>query len=93
MDATNKTGFARLVNDGTGPSINCAMKIVVIQTVPHQCLFFTRTIEKGEELRYDCGGYICPWRKQFTFYIQIVLYSNFLFVTKTGYQKIKLVIS
>ena len=64
IDGRGNTGFARLVNDGTGQIINCTMKIVVYNMAPHLCLFATRSIARDEELRYDYGGFNCPWRNK-----------------------------
>ncbi|XP_065068903.1 uncharacterized protein LOC135694139 isoform X3 [Rhopilema esculentum] len=40
------------------------MQKVMVGQVPHLCLFATRTITQGEELRYDYGLDDLPWRKQ-----------------------------
>lgn len=67
IDALHSLGMARLVNDATGAAVNCAMKVIVHEATPHLCLFSTRSIACGEELRYDYGGLNCPWRMESMF--------------------------
>ncbi|XP_065051971.1 uncharacterized protein LOC135681426 isoform X3 [Rhopilema esculentum] len=63
VDATEPSGrLGRLVNDSKLG--NCKMQKVMVGQVPHLCLFATRTITQGEELRYDYGLDDLPWRKQ-----------------------------
>ena len=40
------------------------MKKVVVDNVPHLCLFAIRDITINEELRYDYGINDLPWRKK-----------------------------
>ena len=40
------------------------MKKVVVDNIPHLCLFATRDITINEELRYDYGLNDLPWRKK-----------------------------
>jgi hypothetical protein len=64
IDATLDDGsLARLVND-EAKMPNCIMKMHVWNMVPRLCLFSTKHINEGEELRYSygCGEY--PWRKK-----------------------------
>ena len=42
---------------------NCKMNVVVVNRRPHLCLFTTRDIPAGEELRYDYNVPNLPWRK------------------------------
>ena len=51
-----------MINDGTGTSANCAIKVIEIDERPHLCIFATRDILVGEELRYDYGVNNLPWR-------------------------------
>ena len=46
------------------PLENSFMAVVVVDKVPHLCLFAKRDIETGEELRYDYGDPTAPWRKK-----------------------------
>lgn len=59
-----------MVNDAENgtPIQNCVMRIVECENVPHLCLFATRGIENGEELRFDYGVTNLPWRKVSTLY-------------------------
>ena len=64
---TNDGRSGRLVNDAKleSPQNNCKMKIVLLDNYPRLCLFATKHIKCGEELRYDYGendGDL-PWRK------------------------------
>jgi len=65
-----------MVNDAEKGSLlqNCVMKIVECEDVPHLCLFATRDVEIGEELRFDYGVTTLPWRKVSTFNIRV--YQN-----------------
>ncbi|XP_016109884.1 uncharacterized protein [Sinocyclocheilus grahami] len=42
---------------------NCTMKKIVTEGKPHLCLFALRDIVPGEEITYDYGGSVWPWRK------------------------------
>ena len=55
----------KFVNDaGPGdPEENCRMCVIVVNRIPHLCLFATRDIAEGEELRYDYNVKNLPWRK------------------------------
>ncbi|KAL5005605.1 hypothetical protein ScPMuIL_016763 [Solemya velum] len=55
---------ARFVNDGIGEEQNCRMVVVMVDKKPHLCLFSTKTIQIGDELRYDYGVPNLPWRKK-----------------------------
>ncbi len=48
-----------MINDGTGKAINC--KVVVVEGT--LCVFATKDIKSGTELRYDYGTTDLPWRK------------------------------
>ena len=61
VDATSDDGrLGRLVNDS--PSGNCTMRRVLINKEPRLCLFASKNINVGEELRYDYGVKDLPWR-------------------------------
>lgn len=65
IDATNDIfGKGRMVNDAEkgDPLQNSAIKIIEIEGDPHLCIFATRDINVGEELRYDYGEKDLPWR-------------------------------
>ena len=66
IDATNDIFHqGRMVNDAEKGDAkqNCVMKIVEVDNNPHLCIFATKDIEAGEELRYDYGVPNLPWRK------------------------------
>ena len=56
----------RMVNDVQkgDPLENCSVNVVIVDKVPHLCMFAVRAIEVGEELRYDYGDTKLPWRKK-----------------------------
>ena len=62
VDATNDTGgsLGRLVNDS--PTGNSYMRRILVNQQPHLCLFASKDINIGEELRYDYGVKDLPWR-------------------------------
>jgi len=45
---------------------HCFVKIVEVNQTPHLCVFADRDIAIGEELRYDYGVPILPWRKVYS---------------------------
>lgn len=57
--------MGRMINDAAiGDAMqNCIMKIVEVDKSPHLCIFASRNIQQGEELRYDYGVATLPWRK------------------------------
>ncbi|KAJ8049629.1 Histone-lysine N-methyltransferase PR-Set7 [Holothuria leucospilota] len=62
VDATNSKGAGRMVNDSIRP--NAVMKIVILDNIPHLCLFALQHISPGEEIRFDYGVPNLPWRKK-----------------------------
>lgn len=48
-----------MVNDGVRNMMNCKMQAVSGRL----CLFATKNIDRGSELRYDYGVTNLPWRK------------------------------
>ena len=57
--------MGRMVNDAAQNDAkqNCEMSVVLVSRRPHLCLFATRDILQGEELRYDYNVPNLPWRK------------------------------
>ena len=47
-------GIGKIVNHTTKRN-NCQMRVVELDFQPHLCLFATRDIKCGSELRYDYG--------------------------------------
>ena len=54
IDATKSTGMCRLVNDSKKGNSKMR-KIVALDGQPYLCLFATKDIEPGWELRYNYG--------------------------------------
>ncbi len=54
-----------MINDAEkgDPKQNCVIKVVMVDEKPHLCIFASRDIITGEELRYDYGIPTLPWRK------------------------------
>jgi hypothetical protein len=78
VDATQSDGMGRLVNDiDWQTKANCVMKVVMVKNVPYLCLFATKDLEPGMELRYDYGDPEQPWRKKVGFF-QIFVCVNLL---------------
>ena len=70
IDATNESfSQGRMVNEATpgDPILNAVMKIVIVEKIPHLCLFAFRNIECNEEIRYDYGVPNLSWRKVILF--------------------------
>lgn len=59
IDASKTTSekFAGLINDAECGTKECnsKMKLLVVKDYPRLCLFATRDIDAGEEIRYDYG--------------------------------------
>ena len=56
-----------MVNDGV--YANSLMKIVFVSNVPHLCLFATKSISVGTEIRYNYGDKKnLWWRKKVRFH-------------------------
>ena len=67
IDASDESssGLARFVNDAEcSPTCNSKMKKVETAEKVHLCLFSTRDIDIGEEIRYDYGVKDLPWRQK-----------------------------
>ncbi|XP_065096733.1 uncharacterized protein [Paramisgurnus dabryanus] len=63
IDASAEDGsHGRLLNDDTKP--NSKMKKIVLDGVPHLCLFAITDINEGQEITYDYGGDDLPWRSK-----------------------------
>lgn len=65
IDATDCDRLCKFVNDAEKGSSNnnSVMKLEVFNNQPKLCLYASRDIEIGEELRYDYGEKNLPWRK------------------------------
>ena len=61
---TSGPKLARLANHADGrKEVNAKVQVVTLPTgLPALCLFSTRLIKKGEEIRYDYGIKV-PWKK------------------------------
>lgn len=56
VDATDERhGTGRLINHCREPNNNLFTKKIIVDGVPHICLFSCRVIKKGEELTHDYG--------------------------------------
>ena len=55
-----------MVNDAErgSPKENTCVQVVMVDKLPHLCIFATKDISIGEELRYDYGIADLPWRKK-----------------------------
>ena len=55
-----------MVNDAEhgSPKENTCVRVVMVDGRPHLCIFATKDINIGEELRYDYGIADLPWRKK-----------------------------
>lgn len=60
-----KERLCRYVNDSTEG--NSTMKLKIFNYYPRLCLYATRDIDAGEEVRYDYGDDQAPWRKVILF--------------------------
>nr|XP_046274081.1 uncharacterized protein LOC124074833 isoform X2 [Scatophagus argus] len=64
IDASKEDGtLGRLVNDDH-KSPNCKMKKIVCKGKPHLCLFAVKKISPGEEITYNYGDSLYPWRSK-----------------------------
>ena len=66
VDATNNIfDIASMVNDAKrgSPKENTCVQVVMVEKLPHLCIFAAKYISIGEELRYDYGIADLPWRK------------------------------
>ena len=69
-NATNESfSQGHMVNDATpgDPMLNAVMKIVIVEKIPHLCLFAFRNIECNAEIHYDYGVPNLSWRKVILF--------------------------
>lgn len=55
-----------MINDAEhgSPEENVCVKIVIVDRLPHLCIFALKDIQSGDELRYDYGIADLPWRKK-----------------------------
>ncbi|KAK3106804.1 hypothetical protein FSP39_000071 [Pinctada imbricata] len=66
IDATHSLDrLGRYVNDEAfgKPANNSVVKLKMINKQPRLCLFASRDIYEGEEIRYDYGDQEAPWRQ------------------------------
>ena len=65
IDATDTQRLCKFVNDEKqgGKACNAVMKLKVYNKYPRLCLFATRDILQGEEIRYDYGDDSVSWRQ------------------------------
>ncbi|XP_030294982.1 uncharacterized protein LOC115594830 isoform X4 [Sparus aurata] len=62
IDASKEDGtLGRLVNDDHVHP-NCKVKRIMVNRMPHLCLFAVREIFPGEEITYNYGDSAWPWR-------------------------------
>ncbi|KAK3089196.1 hypothetical protein FSP39_001655 [Pinctada imbricata] len=67
IDATHSLDrLGRYVNDEAfgKPANNSVVKLKMINKQPRLCLFASRDIYEGEEIRYDYGDQEAPWRQR-----------------------------
>ncbi|XP_046567598.1 N-lysine methyltransferase KMT5A-A-like, partial [Haliotis rubra] len=87
IDATEAyASLGRMVNDVDSRHENCVMKLIQHEAQPHLCLFATRDVQVGEELKYDYGDNTVNWRKQ----IQMTIHSICLMWTIQHTNKMRL---
>lgn len=57
IDGSESERLCKMVNDAQNGTASCnsKMKLKIFNNYPRLCLFATRDIEVGEELRYDYG--------------------------------------
>jgi SET domain-containing protein len=81
IDATDNERLGRYINDEPKKSkaCNCIAKTIKINDRHHICLFASRAILCGEEIRYDYGGgSALPWRKVRIF--RLLYYTSVLVI-------------
>ena len=83
IDATISSRLGRMANDGNSYERNARPILLYVDEIPKICLFATRQIMAGEEIRYDYGVGGLPWRK-------VICQSTpqVIFQFKTAVQKI-----
>lgn len=56
IDATVENNrMGRLCNHATGKSATAKVRVVVVNNVPHVCLFAKRDMDVGDQVLYDYG--------------------------------------
>lgn len=58
-------------------SPNCEMRKIVSQGKPHLCLFAVKEISPGNEITYNYGDAVYPWRLKVGFCYGVSLAFNF----------------
>ncbi|XP_069108879.1 uncharacterized protein [Argopecten irradians] len=64
VDATFSDRICRFVNDGVGRERNSIMILETFNDHPYLCLYASRNIAAGKEIRYDYGVNNLPWRRK-----------------------------
>lgn len=67
-----------MINDAEhgSPEENVCVKIVIVDRLPHLCIFALKDIQSGDELRYDYGIADLPWRKKVKRFFLFTLYDS-----------------
>ena len=65
IDAYSTKRQGRFANDGYGSGANAYMKHTHTKGNPHLCLFATKHVKSGTEIRYDYNRRSAPWRVGF----------------------------
>ena len=79
-----------MVRDG-GKAHNAAPKLVFVKCIPRVCLFATRNIEVGEEVRIEYGSHVI-WRHaqvSITILVYTGLHFNMTIVDLTAQNKFR----
>lgn len=79
IDGTFSKTKGKFVNDAVGSEKNSTMLLITVKDTPHLCLFATKHIKTGTEIRYDYGVSNLPWRKKvWPKHLRVTLSSSFL---------------
>ena len=62
VDGGNADAIGKYLNDSPQRYANCCVKVQSFNGVPRLCIYSTRDIKRGEELRYDYNMEDSPWR-------------------------------
>lgn len=64
IDATRDDCVGKYANDISGLLKNAFPTIIQVEGTRHICLFASRDLKNGGEIRYDYGVPDLPWRKK-----------------------------
>lgn len=79
IDATFSRQLGRYVNDGIFKEQNGKVRVVLDSAgKPHLCIFASKNIEKGDEIRFDYGVKNLPWRKKCMYTLLFIRYVRHL---------------